>query len=575
MNKSLLGILVFLASCHASSGVGLAIDYTWIGGHGMDFNVAANWSPTGVPNSSGDSAAIQNSAVVELAASNTVSALNLGPGTLDINSGGNLTTTQITGTGTIGFDGGRITASAASTSFMSTFNVLSAGGATIDTQSYDVTAGGMFVDLGGGFTGGLTKLGSGSLTLTANNSYSGPTTISAGVLQAADGVGLPANSLLRLDGGTLQPVSGMLTRDIGSASGEVQWTANGGGFSAGSAAGLSVTLSGGRGLVWGTDIQGTLKLSSPTAKGLVKFNNNIDLNGQDRVIEIDNPDTTMTYRGWLSGVISNSSTTPAGIIKTGPGRLYINTVDTYDGTTTVLDGFMAFAVKAPYGNYLATGGVTCFCGFSPTIKGLQVTGGGVEGLNKSILYSDTDYDIQGGELYGINLSNGKDSSNNVIVVGLTKTADTVANLEFPCTYTGTTTISEGTLALAKRIDYNADGTIKSINTGQISTSSLIVNDATFLIDDAAFTYKDVFYTHTVGTISGVGTTQLNAGAQLTASSISQGTITLAPGAILTIAAIPGGPTSDSVSVLPVPEPGVLILLATAGAAVLLLRRKTD
>lgn len=225
-------------------------------------------------------------------------------------------------------------------------------------------------------------------------------------------------------------------------------------------------------------------------------------------------------------------------------------INTYDGTTTVFDGFMAYNVIQPYGNYVVKGGTMCFCGKSPKIKGLQVTGGGVEGLTSSIVYSDTTYDIQGGEIYGVNLSNGKDSLGNAIVVGLTKTGDTVAKLEFPCTYTGTTTISEGTLELTTHTD--SYGTF----TGQISTSSPIVNNALFLIDDLT--------AHTVGTISGTGNTQLNAGAQLTVTSMSQGTLTLGAGATLTIAAIPGGPTSGADSLSPVPEPSALLMLAMAG-----------
>jgi len=205
----------------------------------------------------------------------------------------------------------------------------------------------------------------------------------------------------------------------------------------------------------------------------------------------------------------------------------------------------------------------CFCGQSPKIKGLQVTGGGVEGLGTSIVYSDTTYDIQGGELYGITLSNGKDSFGNTIVVGLKKTGDTVAKLECTCAYTGTTTISEGTLEL----DTVPTDPHKDNYVGQISTSSLIVNHATFLIGDTN--------SHTVGTITGTGTTQLNAGAKLTATSVEEGTLTIGAGATLTIAAIAGGPSSDAALLSPVPEPSALVMLAMAGLGVLLaaVRRK--
>jgi autotransporter-associated beta strand protein len=286
----------------------------------------------------------------------------------------------------------------------------------------------------------------------------------------------------------------------------------------------------------------------------VTINNNIDLGDTDRTIEVDYPSTSKNS-GNFSGTISGTG----GIIKNGPGRLmmYMNKC-LYTGTTTLNDGFFAnYAAVDPItklsyqstGKYVVNGGTMCFCGLSPdSIAGLKITGGEVEGLGASILYSKTDYDIQGGELYGITLANGPST-----VVGLTKTGASVATLECTCTYTGTTFISEGTLAL----NTTSDGSY----TGQISTSSLIENNATFLIADTN--------AHTIGTITGTGTTQLNDGAQLTASSMAQGTVTIGAGATLTIAAIAGGPTSGADLLSPVPEPNALVLLATAGLGVLL------
>ena len=70
----------------------------------------------------------------------------------------------------------------------------------------------------------------------------------------------------------------------------------------------------------------------------------------------------------------------------------------------------------------------------------------------------------------------------------------------------------------------------------------------------------------VGNLSGTGSMSLFASTQLTATSVSQSVLTLGPGATLTIAAIPGGPTAGAGSLTPVPEPSTwaMLILAAMG-----------
>ena len=105
-------------------------------------------------------------------------------GTLNLN-GGVFNTTGISdfasGTSTLNFNGGTLQAAANNANFVTGLNTaeVSPGGAVIDSQSYSIT---IPQSLKG--SGGLTKLGSGTLYLTGANNYTGTTLISGGTLVA-------------------------------------------------------------------------------------------------------------------------------------------------------------------------------------------------------------------------------------------------------------------------------------------------------------------------------------------------------------------------------------------------------
>ncbi len=127
--------------------------------------------------------------------------------------------------------------------------------------------------------------------------------------------------------------------------------------------------------------------------------------------------------------------------------------------------------------------------------------------------------------------------------GITKSNSSALTLAGTQNYSGTTTISAGTLQLS------GSGTIGNVT-----------NSTTFELLDG---------THTVGNITGTGTTIIDAGTTLTATSVVQNTLTLGAGATLNIAPIPGGPLAGPGSFNSVPEPctWAMLVLAAMGLGI--------
>jgi len=242
---------------------------------------------------------------------------------------------------------------------------LNLSGAGISLNGSVDVAGGAALTISGVNAGRMLKSGDGLLVIASASGYSGDTTVAGGALRAADGVGLPAASTLRLRGGVLE-TSGTLARALGAASGQVNWSdgvdGGSGGFAAHGGA-LDVTLSGGAALVWGSGgfvpDGAALVLGSATADDRVTLSNPIDLGSGTREIRVADNAGSGSDVARLSGAISGAG----GIEKTGPGTLQLTGANSFAGPLTIRDG----AVEAVAGVGL------------PATNALRLRGGVLEG----------------------------------------------------------------------------------------------------------------------------------------------------------------------------------------------------
>jgi autotransporter-associated beta strand protein len=106
------------------------------------------------------------------------------------------------GTSAIAFNGGALQWASGNTADISTRTVTMPGLATLDTNGNDVTLGNA---IGGAGAGGLTKIGTGNLTLNGANTYTGLTTVSGGsvTLGNATALGTSAGGLIINGGATV------------------------------------------------------------------------------------------------------------------------------------------------------------------------------------------------------------------------------------------------------------------------------------------------------------------------------------------------------------------------------------
>ncbi len=478
-----------------------AVSSTWSDTTGS-WSIPANWTPPSVPQSTGDTAAFP----VSVALQTITVDIPLSIGTFNVNDGYNF---SFGGSGSFNFNtlpSSTITINTVnnSASFASNLPIqISAltqftistsnlsystqiagsitGGATLSSMisngTGSLTMSGMISNGVGALS--ITQSGTGTLTLSNNNTFSGGTTVSAGKLVIGNASSLGTGTFT-INGGTfdlngLQPVLRNLTGSGGTINSSVAGAilninnSTPTSYSGTITSDLSLvlqagilTLSGSNSYTGSTTITaGTLKDGTDnavsTGSALIMNNGTLDLNGHNQTfsslsgpagnITSSSPGVcTLTINGPAvtnySGTITNGSGTIA-LIKNGTGTQTLSGSNSYTGSTTIIAGTLQDGAD----NAVSTG---------------------------SLIMNNGTLDLNGHNQTFSSLSGpaGNITSSSPGVCTLTINGPAVTN------YAGTITNGSGTIALIK----NGTGTqtlsgVNSIGTALVAGGFLVINNS--------------------------------------------------------------------------------------------------
>lgn len=339
--------------------------------------------------------------------------------------------------------------------------------ATLDVGNNNVT---LASGLGGG--GSLTKVGWGLLIFTGDNTYTGTTTINVGTLQVGAGGtvgnlgagGVNGSATLAFDrgdnitiGNTLSGSIGLLQEGSGvvSLTGDNTYTGNttinvGSTLQVGGSNANVLPNGAGTGAVV---VYGTLDLNgySPTVGGLGGSGTVTSGIAGTSTLNVGNNNVWSTF----AGVIQDGAGTVA-LTKIGTSTLTLTGANTFSGGTTIVAGILSFS-----GGALGTTGTISFAANST----LQWNQNNTQDVSSRIaIGSGINASLDVGN-NNVTLASGISGGGSLTKVGLGTLILTGNN-----TYTGTTTISVGTLQIG------AGGTVGNLGTGGVSGSAMLVFD---------------------------------------------------------------------------------------------------
>ncbi|XRD76236.1 autotransporter-associated beta strand repeat-containing protein [Dyella marensis] len=353
-----------------------------------------------------------------------------------------------------------------------------------------------------GGTGGLSKLGAGTLVLTGANTYSGGTTVSAGTLQG-DAASLQGNIL---DNAALVFDQGANGTFAGSLSGTGTVTKLGAG---------TLTLSGASSYTGGTTISaGALQGDTSSLQGNITDNASL----------IFNQGTDGTFTGAIAG--------SGSLTKLGTGTVTLSGANSYSGGTTISAGALQGDTTSLQGNITDNASLIFNQGTDGSFAGIVSGSGSLTKLGAGTVT------LSGANTYsgGTTISAGALQGDTISLQGnITDNASLIFNQGADGTFAGTvsgsgslTKLGAGTLTLSGANSYSG-GTTIGAGALQGDSTSLQGN----ITDNASLIFNQGAAGSFGGVISGTGSvTKLGAGTlTLSGANSYSGGTTISAGAL--------------------------------------------
>jgi len=367
---------------------------------------------------------------------------NTGQGnSLTVANGGQVTTGGLILGSTnnwVTIDGGAIAAGANGNLMSgSGYAYVRAGGAVLGSGTFSSTVSVPIVEDPTSTGGGVTKNGSGTLTLTGSNSYTGGSTVSSGTLRTGNVNALGTGSLT-INGGTLDLYGNSVA--VG-------------------------TLSGSAGTLLTNSVSGTATLSTAVASGTSIYSGNI-VNGTGAVVLFKSGSGTLTLTGNSTGGVTvnggtlqigdglTSGVASSGALSLNSGATLAVNLANGGGLTSPISSSSSSAIQAISGgtNTIA-GNITGASVFNQNGTGTTILTGintftGATSINSGVLQLSGSYaanestinvGVNNGLTFGTNATivGGISGSGNVALVnGTNAVALTVGNNSLDSTYSG-------------------------------------------------------------------------------------------------------------------------------------------